>query len=77
MVAVEKINEKGQPAGRKNVREFLLTNGTRMAEQEVRFIIKTLAEQGLVQVHQGRLGTKITGEGLRVLRKNSVTHFSR
>ena len=77
LVAVEKINEKGQPAGRKNVREFLLTNGTRMAEQEVRFIIKTLAEQGLVQVHQGRLGTKITGEGLRVLRKNSVTHFSR
>ena len=68
LAAVAKFNSDGQPAGRKNLHDNLLTNGCKIAEQDIRFILKNLEGMGLVEVNKGRRGTEITAAGLQYLK---------
>lgn len=57
------------PAGRKNISRKSEDAGLFLSEQMVRRILKDLEEKGLVQVHRGRAGSRITQMGIKYLRK--------
>lgn len=67
--AVAYFNGNDLAAGRKNIYEHLLAGGGKIAEQDIRFILKSLEVKGLVEVHKGRRGTRITAAGRQYLRK--------
>lgn len=67
--AVAHFNGDDLAAGRKNIYEHLLAEGSKIAEQDIRFILKNLEVKGLVEVHKGRRGTQITAAGRQYLRK--------
>lgn len=68
--AVEHFNSEDQPAGRKNIHAYLLEEGWKIAEQDIRFILKNLEARGLVEVNKGRRGTRITAVGQQNLHRN-------
>ncbi|SCK02602.1 Nif-specific regulatory protein [uncultured Eubacterium sp.] len=68
--AVDHFNSEDQPAGRKNIHAYLLEEGWKIAEQDIRFILKNLEARGLVEVNKGRRGTRITAVGQQNLYRN-------
>lgn len=70
--AASMINDRKQSAGRKTIQQMLSEKKIQIAEQEIRFILKKLAELSLVEVHKGRGGTQVTEEGRKVLAEGGV-----
>lgn len=70
--ATSAINDRKQSAGRKTIQNLLSERKIQIAEQEIRFILKKLAELSLVEVHKGRGGTQITEEGRKVLSNGGI-----
>ncbi len=63
-------NAHGKKAGRRLLSEEAGKMGVCIPEQEVRYILKSLEEKGLVVVHLGRRGTEITPLGLEYIADN-------
>lgn len=75
--ATSAINDRKQSAGRKTIQKLLSERKIQIAEQEIRFILKKLAELSLVEVHKGRGGTQITDKGNRVLADGGILKDSK
>lgn len=75
--ATSTINDRKQSAGRKTIQKLLSERKIQIAEQEIRFILKKLAELSLVEVHKGRGGTQITDKGNRVLADGGILKDSK
>ena len=75
--ATSAINDRKQSAGRKTIQKLLSERKIQIAEQEIRLILKKLAELSLVEVHKGRGGTQITDKGNRVLADGGILKDSK
>lgn len=62
--------EKRQRLGRRSISLLANDQGVFLGEQEIRGILKTLENQGLVVIHQTKAGTVITSKGLAYLNGN-------